>query len=1384
MSDKNLKASIELQVSTPGADKLAQLKKDIAGLVTELNKAGSGLTSGLDKTRSAATKAARDTSAAKETLARKDAKTVEASVRAEETANRKKLAAEKKHLAELDRARDAAAARERKRQADIQRMGRTQDRALKDDAKVNYTPIARDAKAARDLANAGAAYSREQAALARAQYQRDYVAHQQALAMNARIEQVTQAKLRAQQAALRREGQMLEQAHRMNAAFDARRAAQIQAAGVQQSQALAQNARRNAATQQAIFQRDYIDHAAALRMNAQITQQRAASAAAAQANTLGGRINSTMSSLGRSASDSFVNSFKSSLNSGMAAAFASAGAAIAARKIYQDNVDATAVKYGLQSAYGEDQDGGKSRGGEMEKRLFDLSNKYGVQYAGAAKSSIGFISAANASGMSDSDQMKVLNGLFATKTAMGLGEGAMQQAARAIGQMAGKQYVMSEELKLQLNDSIPGLYGAAISYITKNSGGVVKNGGDVDKLLAGQLKNKDGQTVRLESAKFLPAFMEWLSSKNGKAALEAANTGPAAGINKLTNTIFKLNEELGKAGAIAGFNRAMSGLADVVKDPQVVAAIKQIGANFKAFIDDMAPIATAVGNWVKQNTNLVVSLAGIGAKVAGVSVAMTVLLGIIGFIASPFVKLIGMVSFLTGGFFGLAGKTGLVMTGLKMLGAYMLGPLVTGFTGMRVAALSGAGGMAVFKTAADALLLSLGRIAGVAVIAGGALAAFSIGKGVSTQMSADKAMELNTVKASREDLMGASGALGKAIEGVDSAAGAGDIPPAKRAARKALLLARKQSIDGIIANQAKLEEAEAKKKMAAEQKAIEEKNKAELDKSTKEIQSLLTVGEVKGKKGRGANAQANDIKAAQADQDNRLEAMDLEVAKRTRQAREELLDQELQDGLRSYKSYYEEKQKLVTEQLDEEKKIALQARDDEIARIQKALKDGKPDAAAKEAAGIRIDTAEQEYNKKLLEIDQQRVREKSKLDQSETKDSEKYTKRLAELKAELDKLNGRVDLGAQNGAIDAEFAPAVKEAGANGDAERLALLQKLIAARKEVGRLAQLDEKFNISALEYGNRESEIQLALQQGLLTKAEAEDAVLALKKEQAAANLVLLEQEAALTQNPKVQAELQKQILTAKLVINTATGKQVELENTVEQSMSDAMQSVLNGSKSMLEIAKGFLQSIINSVNKMLSDELAGGVMKWMKGMNGGGEGGGIVGGFLNMLGMGASASRGAAPGFEYAGSGTGAASGGGFLATAASFIGSLFGFKEGGGISGAITGPGTSTSDSILARLSHGEYVLDAEDVKKMGGFQVLDNMREKLHAYKGGGGVAVAAKAAAAAGSAAASRALGGGTGPIINMTINTADANSFRASQSQIMGQMGAMSRMAQARNG
>ena len=70
-------------------------------------------------------------------------------------------------------------------------------------------------------------------------------------------------------------------------------------------------------------------------------------------------------------------------------------------------------------------------------------------------------------------------------------------------------------------------------------------------------------------------------------------------------------------------------------------------------------------------------------------------------------------------------------------------------------------------------------------------------------------------------------------------------------------------------------------------------------------------------------------------------------------------------------------------------------------------------------------------------------------------------------------------------------------------------------------------------------------------------------------------------------------------------------------------------------------------------------------------------------------------------------------------------------------GLVTGPGTSTSDNISARLSPGEYVVRASAVRQPGVQQLLDRINA-------GGGAPVGAQAAVAGTGGAWTAASGGG----------------------------------------
>ena len=113
-----------------------------------------------------------------------------------------------------------------------------------------------------------------------------------------------------------------------------------------------------------------------------------------------------------------------------------------------------------------------------------------------------------------------------------------------------------------------------------------------------------------------------------------------------------------------------------------------------------------------------------------------------------------------------------------------------------------------------------------------------------------------------------------------------------------------------------------------------------------------------------------------------------------------------------------------------------------------------------------------------------------------------------------------------------------------------------------------------------------------------------------------------------------------------------------------------------------------------------------------------------------------------------------------------FGSIDGFADGG----YVSGPGTGRSDSILKRLSNGEFVMSANSVKHWG-VGLLNNLNNRRMpnlafespSYNGGSNVSRSAT---------------------IVMNVNTPDANSFRRSETQIGRDAGEQLRRSMQRNG
>lgn len=188
------------------------------------------------------------------------------------------------------------------------------------------------------------------------------------------------------------------------------------------------------------------------------------------------------------------------------------------------------------------------------------------------------------------------------------------------------------------------------------------------------------------------------------------------------------------------------------------------------------------------------------------------------------------------------------------------------------------------------------------------------------------------------------------------------------------------------------------------------------------------------------------------------------------------------------------------------------------------------------------------------------------------------------------------------------------------------------------------------------------------------------------------------------------------------NTSDQTSLEVGRAVKGGVADLFNDLISGSKSASDAFSSFAESVIASINRIIAEQLAAQLFGSLFGGSGG-KGG--------------------------------KAGGAGLF--------SFLGFAEGG----LVQGPGTSTSDSIPARLSAGEYVVRASAVRQLG-TGLLDAIngrslpRVPRLAFAEGGLVVPEPVRAAASGV--------GNT--IVHMTMVAQDANSFRRSQGQIAAEL------------
>ena len=358
------------------------------------------------------------------------------------------------------------------------------------------------------------------------------------------------------------------------------------------------------------------------------------------------------------------------------------------------------------------------------------------------------------------------------------------------------------------------------------------------------------------------------------------------------------------------------------------------------------------------------------------------------------------------------------------------------------------------------------------------------------------------------------------------------------------------------------------------------------------------------------------------------------------------LDVALEDRLVSVRDYYT--QKTAIEQREIEAEIARKQQ--ELARSQQITTTGKSEndrlRAKAEVAKAEADLIT--LNNRRTDIEQANARKAAQAER-ELRDA------LAGVREELAQITGTASAADQRAAIERQYADLKARLTAAGDGGGVSLVDRLIDVKAAQANLAALESNWRQVTERLRNAQEAIQTQQQAGLLTEAQARQQIVLLQQQSAVEMERLLPtmQQAAAAIGPEAVARVQawqNELARTRLVVDDVA---VAINGAVEGDFARMFESIATGAATAKDAFRSFAQSVLQMIAKIAAQKLAASLFSSL----GGSAGGGGIGGFFSGL-MGKAAG-------------------------------------------GYISGPGTSTSDSIPARLSTGEYVVRAAAVKRFG-----------------------------------------------------------------------------------
>lgn len=425
------------------------------------------------------------------------------------------------------------------------------------------------------------------------------------------------------------------------------------------------------------------------------------------------------------------------------------------------------------------------------------------------------------------------------------------------------------------------------------------------------------------------------------------------------------------------------------------------------------------------------------------------------------------------------------------------------------------------------------------------------------------------------------------------------------------------------------------------------------------------------------------------------------------------LDAALEDRLISTRGYYAQKTAIEQREIDAE----IARKQSELARSQQITTTGKTEndrlRAKAEVAKAEADLIT--LNNRRADIEQANARKAAQAERE-------LTDALAQAREELAQITGTATDADRQAAIERSYRDLKARLLAENDAQGVSLVDRLIDVKAAQANLSALEAQWRQVTERMRNAQEAIQTQQQAGLLTESQARTQIVALQQQSAAEMERLLPtmQQAAQAIGPDAVIRVQawgNELARTKLVVD----EMAPLWNRIGESFGGALNGMITGAQTwrsamsalFQQVADAFLQQIVIQPfqqwiaiqarmlalklgfiqQEQVADAAAGAATVAQKSA----ETTTVVSMNAAKAGSGAAASQASIP---YVGPVLAIAAMVAMVAAVSALMGGIK-FAAGGLVGGVVTGPGTSTSDSIPARLSAGEYVVRAAAVRQVG-----------------------------------------------------------------------------------